>query len=417
MNTAAITLTKDQQNALDAIYSFLLDPIEQVFVLEGYSGCGKSTLVRTLVNKTMNFLEAARLVQPSIPNYTIELTATTNKAAENLSYITGQAAKTIHSFLGLRVKTNFKTDVSTLVPNNNNVHHEYILFIDEASYVDSSLLEWIFKKTSKCKIIFVGDPAQLTPINSKGVPVFASKFQSAALTEVVRQAKGNPIVDLSTKFRNTVNTGEFFSFRPDGHHIQHLSKQAFMQAIEQEFARPNWSYQDSKILTWTNKTAISYNQYVRNSVKGDPHFQVGDYAVNNSFITAGKYGIKTDELVHITNIESDTKRYDVAGNVYEVDHVHKFFMPKSLQARNARILAARKAGHTSTVADIETTWIDLRAAYACTINKAQGSTHDRVFIDLDDVSRCNNGETLARLLYVAVSRARNQVFLTGDLIK
>jgi ATP-dependent exoDNAse (exonuclease V) alpha subunit len=61
-------------------------------------------------------------------------------------------------------------------------------------------------------------------------------------------------------------------------------------------------------------------------------------------------------------------------------------------------------------------WIDLRAAYAQTVNKSQGSTYDRVFIDLDDIRRCNSGDQIARMLYVAVSRAREQVFLTGDLV-
>lgn len=61
-------------------------------------------------------------------------------------------------------------------------------------------------------------------------------------------------------------------------------------------------------------------------------------------------------------------------------------------------------------------WIDLRAAYACTINKAQGSTYDKVFIDLDDIKKCNSGNQIARMLYVGVSRARLIVYLCGDLI-
>ena len=69
----------------------------------------------------------------------------------------------------------------------------------------------------------------------------------------------------------------------------------------------------------------------------------------------------------------------------------------------------------AVVAHIETQWIDLRNAFACTINKSQGSTFDAVFIDLDDVRRCNSGEQMARMLYVAVSRARNHVYLTGDI--
>lgn len=417
MNThAEITLTSDQQKALDAFQQFLTDPIETVFVLSGYSGCGKSTLVRTLIDTMPDFMQAAKLINPSQQEYEIALTATTNKAAENLASITGHEAITIHSFLGLRVQTDFRTNTTTLIPRTQEQKRDYLLFIDEASYVDKQLLGFIFKMTANCKVVFIGDPAQLTPVKSVGTPVFDANFSGAALTTVVRQAEGNPIVDLSTKFRHTVNTGEFFSFKPDGDAIQYMERSDFNAAIEREFTRPDWRYQDSKILAWTNKCVIGYNHFVRNHVKGDPHFQVDDYAVCNSFIQNGKFGIKTDQLVQITGIGPDESRYDVLGNWFTLDHTNHVFMPKTLESKNARIKLARTQGDIHIGTEIETQWIDLRAAYACTINKAQGSTFDRVFVDLDDIRRCNSGDQIARMLYVGISRARHQVFLTGDLV-
>lgn len=413
--TDEITLTEDQQKAMNAFQQFLLDPTETVFVLSGYSGCGKSTLVRTLLDKLPGFMKTVKLINPSQKDYEIALTATTNKAAENLARITGSSATTIHSFLSLRVNTDYKTGVTTLTPRNWHPVENQLLFIDEASYVDSKLLELIFKLTNKCKIVFVGDPAQLTPVKSSNTPVFEANFNGAALTQVVRQAEGNPIVDLSTKFRHTVNTGEFFSFKPDGHHIQHLNEMDFHQAVINEFARPDWSYADSKILAWTNKKVIAYNQFVRNQVKGSPDFHVGDYAVCNSYLQLGKTSIKTDELVEITDIAGWTEMYGVKGRFFELNGNINVFFPRSLEEANDRIKKAKAEGDFSLVAHIESGWIDLRAAYACTINKSQGSTFDKVFIDLSDVSRCNSGEQIARMLYVAVSRARSQVFLTGDL--
>jgi ATP-dependent exoDNAse (exonuclease V) alpha subunit len=411
----AFALTPDQNAALDAFGLFLMDPIETVFVLSGYSGCGKSTLVKTLLERLPDFMRTARLINPSQAQYEVALTATTNKAAETLGQITGYETGTIHSFLGLRVQTDFKTNTTTLLCKSAEQKQGYLLFIDEASYIDSQLMGWIFKKTKNCKIVFVGDPAQLTPIKSTGTPVFEAKFTGAALTQVVRQAEGNPIVELSTKFRNTVNTGEFFAFKPDGHHIQYMDRDAFNLSIEQEFTRPDWRYQDSKILAWTNKCVIAFNQFVRTKVMGDPHFAVGDYAVCNSFISVGRQTLKTDQLVQISGIDEDTERNGVMGNMFTLDDSLTVFMPKSLDSKNLAIKQARAAGKLGMVADIEMTWIDLRAAYACTINKAQGSTYDKVFIDLDDISRCNSGDQIARMLYVAVSRARNFVVLTGDL--
>ena len=417
VQTHQFVLTDDQQKALNAFYNFLLDPSETVFVLRGYSGCGKSTLVHTLLDRLPNFQRTIKLINPSTKEYTPVLTATTNKAAENLTQITGDEAKTIHSHLGLRVQTDFKTNITTLIPRSNNMdkRHQELLFIDEASYIDAQLLGYIFKLTVNCKIVFIGDPAQLTPVKSIGAPVFDAKFPGAALTQVVRQAEGNPIVDLATKFRGTVNTGQFFSFKPDGHHIMLLDRNDFNKKIEQEFTRPDWRFRDSKILAWTNKCVINYNQFVRNLAKGDPHFQVNDYAVCNSFVQLSKSSIKTDQMVQITGIEPEIEYRGVLGNFMWLDHSFRLFHPKSLKDKNDRAKQARAEDDIGLAAEIDTQWVDLRAAYACTINKAQGSTYDEVFIDLDDISRCSSGDQIARMLYVAVSRARNHVYLTGDL--
>ncbi len=409
------TLTPDQETALASFNLFLMDPVETVFVLKGYSGTGKSTLVRTLLDRLPSYQKAAHLINPSMREYEPMLTATTNKAAENLAQITGMDVKTIHSALGLRVVTDFKANTSQLVPRAMDDLEGYVLFIDEASYIDRELLEWVWKRTKHCKIVFMGDPAQLTPVKSSGTPVFDAGFKGAALTQVVRQVEGHPIIDLSTKFRHTVNSGEFFAFKPDGHHIQHMDRVAFAAAIEAEFTRPDWKYADSKILAWTNKCVVTFNQYVRNLAKGDPHFQVGDYAVCNSFIQLGKQSIKTDQLVQITTIEPACVVHGVHGNFMMLDHSIRAFQPKSLADQKEAIKKARAANDIHTVTVIESSWIDLRGAYACTINKAQGSTFGSVYIDLDDVSRCNSGDQIARMLYVGVSRARNHVFLTGDL--
>ena len=410
-----LVLTPDQQGAINAFCTFLADPIETVFVLKGYSGTGKTTLVHTLMDRLPDLMKTIRLINPNTKEYAIELTATTNKAAEAFAGLVHYPVSTIHSFLGLRVETNHETGQTHLIPRSNALIEGRLIFIDEASYIDKQLLTLIFKLTRNCKIVFMGDPAQLTPVKSSETPVFNASFTGAELTEVVRQAKGNPIIELSTLFRHTVNTGKFFSFTPDGHHIQHLPRSDFDQAIIDEFTRPNWRYRDSKILAWTNKCVIDYNHAVRDLVKGNPDFQVGDYAVCNKYVGANQVVIRTDQLVQITGISEPMQLYSVVGHYYTIDNKTNFFGPKSLEEKKALIKRARAMQEYNLLKEIETRWIDLRAAYACTINKAQGSTFDKVFIDLDDVRRCNSGDQIARMLYVAVSRARTQVILTGDI--
>lgn len=412
-------LTVDQQKAKDAFFDFVLDPKEEVFVLSGYSGCGKSTLVKQILSEYTKFVEAVKLVAPDTRIYDLALTATTNKAAENLQRITGQPVSTIQSRLGLRVNTNHMTGESTLVPVPTGrllaLPVQEIIFIDEASYVDKNLLQMIFERTHQCKICFIGDPAQLTPVKSTDTPVFNAGFSGAALTEVVRQAEGNPIVELSTLFRNTVNTGEFFSFTPDGFHIQHMSREDFNKKLSSEFTRPDWEYLDSKILTWTNKAAIKYNHAIHDLISGKPEFKVGNYAICNSFVNNRGTTLRTDELVEITGIVPH-KELDVQGKLFTLDHTKQFFMPDSLDDKKAAIKHFKDIENYGAVATINESWIDLRAAYAQTINKSQGSTYRSVFIDLDDICKCNSGNQIARMLYVAVSRATDHVYLVGDLV-
>jgi len=415
-------LRPGQIAALGSILKFITDPVETVFVLQGYSGCGKSTLVEEVIDRYPSYLKTMKLLDHSQKEYEIVLTATTNKAAENLASITGQNAVTIHSWLGLRVITDYKTGKTTLGERNSEVKEGFLIFIDEASKISRELLALIVKRTHNCKIIFVGDPAQLIDVGAVDAPIFNNKFSNAQLTEVVRavlpdgsEEAVHPITALATQFRHTVNTGEFFQFVPDGHYIKHMNRAAFMEKIEKEFNRPDWSFMDSKILGWTNKCVIGYNNYVRNFVKGDPHFQVGDYAVVNSYVFHGRTQLKTDQFVAITDISSDVEEYGVIGNEFELNGVARFFMPKTLQAKAERIKMAKAANQLTALADIENTWIDLRAAFSNTVDKSQGSTYGSVFIDLDDVSKCNSGNQIARMMYVGVSRAKNHVYLTGDL--
>lgn len=410
----AITLSDDQQKALEMFVNFLMNPAEEVFVLEGYSGTGKSTLVKTMMDNMPKYLKAYKLINPAAFEYEIRLTATTNKAAEAFAGITGMDVSTIHAALGLRVVKDFRTGETELVPKEWTPEFGWLLIIDEASMIDGPLLELIFKKTTNCKIMFIGDPAQIKPVKWNTTPVFDAGFTTAKLTKVMRQAEGNPIIALATQFRDTVNTGIWTPFTPDGKHIVHLSDADFEAAVLQEFTRKDWRYRDSKILAWRNETVVRYNHALNSHLTGTPEFSVGDYVVCNKRVQSGKSGIKTDQMVYITTIEQDCEYKDVLGNWITVDYVHRCFQPKSLALKNERMKLAKAMDDIQLLHEIEERWIDLRGAFAQTVNKSQGSTYGKVFIDLDDIARCTNGDTIARLMYVGTSRASGYCYLKGD---
>ena len=245
-----LTLTKGQQAGYEAFVQYIMNVLETVFVVEGYSGTGKTTLVQTILDRLPEILSAAKAAGSSDgPKWELLLTATTNKAAEAFAHITGADVRTIHNALGLRVHKDYSTGKTSLIARSNAEPLENtILVIDEASYIDHDLLQLIFERTTNCKIIFIGDPAQLLTVGCLKAPVFSSNFKTAKLTEVVRQTEGNPIIELATSFRDTVNKGEFFSFKPDGVNIQYLSRDQFEEAILNEFDDPEWTHNQSKVL-------------------------------------------------------------------------------------------------------------------------------------------------------------------------
>lgn len=414
--TPTLVLTPDQQAAKTAFTAWLADPQSAAFVLSGYSGTGKSTLVKHLLEILPQELRILKLINPKQTQYEVAVTATTNKACENLSRIVGEEVSTIHSFLGLRVQTNFRTGETTLVQSNKAQYHicGTLLIVDEASYIDSALLGHISRAMStESKVLYIGDPAQLIPVKAQFAPVFRAGFPGAELKEVVRQAKGNPILELGTMFRNTVTSGVWGQIRCDGLAVQHLDRDAFEDATLAEFSRKNWKHDDSKVLAWTNKAVQRYNQNISDCCKGSPDFQPGDFAIVNAYYEAGRDSLRTDDLVRITGMRDAEERCGVSGRYYWINGRVEAFCPFDFTAMKKLVTKARKEEDLATLDEIAT-WIDLRAAYATTINKSQGSTYDRVFIDLDDLRRCNSGEQIARLLYVGTTRARHQVIFTGD---
>lgn len=375
-------------------------------------------LVKSLLDAIPKYFATQKLINPEAKEMVVELTATTNKAAEALYEQTNTPVRTIFSLLGLRVNTDYSTGKTNIaVKHGVSKVYETIIFIDEASYADKNLIKYIYSQTEKCKIVFIGDPAQLT-MGLFPSPVFNQNWPTAKLTEVVRQAKGSPITELATAFRETVTTAVWPVISADGEHIIKLDKVQMQAELEKEFTRPDWHFKDSKVLAWTNKKVIEYNKYLRELAKAEPELCIGDYATVNNFISIpGKGSYKTDETVLITNIKPNVEEYGVKGKIYYLNNsISGFFMPDNLADKTRALKEFKKTNFIGTVTYIETNWIDLRATYACTVNKAQGSTYDKVFVDLSDITKCNSGTQIARMLYVACSRPKTKLFLYGDFV-
>ena len=406
------SLTPSQEEAKAEIIAFLLDPDQKYFVLKGVAGTGKSFLI-SHVEK--DFVEVTKLLLSTGTYKPLkwQYTATTHKAAHALRMATGMDTCTLHSLLSLQLKSNYNTGKNFLIRNNVADVEDLIIVIDEASYIDYDLLEAIDTYTINCKVIFMGDPAQLTPIGLNHSPVFLAGFPTHTLTQVVRQSAVHPLSPILQHLREYVlgNTESLpkIATCPE---LVRLSPTEFNKVIIDEFSA-SWCPAKSKVLAWRNKTVMKYNQLLFSGVNNRSNFEIGDVVVNNKAIP----NISTDAEVEIVSVLS-TYCLGVKGHKYVVDTGSKsvrVFVPDNPTDYKKHLNRAIKDGKTEDVKTIMDTWADLRPVYASTVNKAQGSTYDKVFIDLGDFKTLKDPNQLARLLYVALSRAKYQVVFTGDL--
>lgn len=414
-----IVYTQGQENGSLLFGKFYLNPNENVMVLKGYSGTGKSTLVQRLLREVSKYDEMRKFLDPSFRPYVPALTATTNQAAEALAMSTGFASGvcTIHKLLGLRVETiDYVRKIKELRPTKKEKVERMLIFIDECSYIDVKLMKLILSQTVDCKIVFIGDHAQLKPVGASYMPAFEMNNNEIELTELVRFDDG-PISNMVSALRKTVLEGvwpNFSEFIAPGV-IEKVSAEEF-DALTHEAFRGDNPMGKAKILAYTNDSVIGYNTRLAQRFHGSPDPIVGQVMVNNEECNNGTERVANNVEVIIEEVREGT-RYGYDGwFVKLLNKGGEFFLP-----RNCR--KTKQAAHTEAVRnddfemmkEVVDAWIDLRPAWACTGNKSQGSTYDTSFIDLGNiVTMVRGGDALARMLYVVCSRARSRMYFKGD---
>jgi exodeoxyribonuclease-5 len=416
-----ICLSKDQQNAADEFLNFIINPEESEMTISGHSGTGKTFLTQYLVKAAESQIKLLKLLTNSGNTLNTHFTATTNKAAKVLANTLGEETKTIHSLLGLKVMNNFNTGkTTTQKTGRSEIIYNSIIFVDECSMMDSKLLSIIREMTVDCKLVFIGDPYQLAPVFETTIPAFTQVTKQVKLTEIQRQAKGNPIIELGDKLRKAVQTGVFPKLETVGDAITVLDGAEFQERINNNYSQAK-SSDEHKILAWTNDRVHDYNDYVRERLVASNDFLVGETLVTNNPILdkKGRPIFSTDSEAEVTAIE-EAESMGVQGWNIQLDHQVTVFLakdPKEVKrimkhlAREAKLDSSQWKNYFAA----KDAFADLRPVHASTVHKSQGSTYNRVFVDLADIGRNNRPEEVARLLYVAITRAKTEAVLYGEL--
>lgn len=426
--TPATVLNQGQQAAANAFMTFLFSP-EKEFVISGPGGTGKTKLMSHLIDQTMpQYLETCQMMGIEPEYDEVNMTATTNKAAEVLAQTTSRPTETIHSFLNLKVQDDHTTGQAKLTKTNGWVVHERkILFVDECSMIDTPLYRLLHEGTHKCKIVYVGDHCQLAPVMEPISPIYKiPTMPFFALTEQMRNANQPALMNICAQLRHTVETGEFLPIEPVPGVIDLLDDQQMKDQIDLTFAEQTY---DSRILAYSNNRVMQFNNYIRGLRELPDEYGVGEYLVNNNSIQlkGGRLSVEEEVTIISRSDETETIIIDEDDPNAQLE-VRRVVLRTSIGEEFHNIpLPLNKAHHLALMAyygrikdwskyfALKNIYPDLRQRDAATVHKSQGSTYDSVFIDLANISSCHQPTVVARMLYVAFSRARTRVFLHGNL--
>ena len=412
-----IILSQDQDDALRKVMAFLYNTTETEVAISGPAGVGKTFLTQVILSKARDpkLAKMLTLIMGHDAVLNVELTSSTNKAATILADVTWENAQTVHKTLGLIVKNDYDTGHTKVVKTKNSkVLQNALLIVDEASMVNKQLLLTIREQTHQCKIIYIGDAYQLAPVKENISPVFEQIQNQIKLTSIQRQQPGNSIIPFASQFRVALDTEVFPVIESMGVNVIHLESKDFEQQIIKNF-HVDMDPQHSRILAWTNNRVHAYNAYVRALYTSIPEIYVGEKLITNApIMDDGKRIYKGEEVVLITDI-SQGKEFQIDGNWVQLDHGRSFFMANRPEHVQQIIKHYAKHKDWKNYFDAKDFFIDLRPYYACTVNKAQGSTYQDVFIDVTDIGRNTKKSEIARLMYTAITRAAKTVYLRGEL--
>jgi ATP-dependent exoDNAse (exonuclease V) alpha subunit len=283
-------------------------PTLTIAVLAGAAGTGKTTLMRYILDELVGAGTEPMLLAP------------TGKAAARLRDLTGAQTRTVHSGLLTAPKEqrkcpscggwSEKLGVNPAIAERRGVNavtcelcfrtlptsalsglpqrlgfavsdekeRPMVYIVDESSMISRALMNDIEAAAPHgASILFVGDREQLQPVVGYGEPPgWGVNFDNpdAVLTEVMRQAAGNPIVQLATAIRDGRQGQRYFNWQtdPDDPRLTITFAPNYMPPVRAYFnyraarlpdGQPDRAKNDVVMLTYTNGTRQTLNEMIR----------------------------------------------------------------------------------------------------------------------------------------------------------
>lgn len=446
--------TNSQKKVVEMLSDYIAsNDFSRIFVLNGYAGTGKTTLIAALVDVLREVGIKSILLAP------------TGRAAKVLTQYSGQNALTIHKRIYReRTNANYESKFSL----DLNKERGAIFIVDEASMLaDSSgdgqifgsgsllndLISYV-RQGKECKLILVGDDAQLPPVGCDFSPALDCSVMEhygevsyVSMDDVVRQSAESGILFNATMLRCMIENElyEVPRFRLDFPDIEAIDGSELMEKLQDAY--DGGDREETIVITRSNKRANRYNEGIRRYnlsaeeaiesgdmlmvVKNNYHYTEriencpisfmanGDIAYlkrirrfedfygfhfADAILSFGDYNdLEIECKILLDTISSEAPSLTQEQSRKLFDEVEKDYL--DIKSKIKRFREIRENPHYNAV--------QVKFAYAVTCHKAQGGQWKRVFID-----KCLFGDEpmtrdMLRWLYTALTRATEKVYLVN----
>ncbi|MBE9112882.1 AAA family ATPase [Nodosilinea sp. LEGE 07298] len=422
---ASLALTAAQQTALAALDAFV-QGTEKLYLLTGYAGTGKTTLLQVFINGLRDRGDDRPIV----------LSAFSNKATKVLAAMAAQwrldiDAMTCCKLLGLRPVINEDDGNQMFVIDRqqaSQIDRYRLVIVDECSMVNQELWELLVNAVSNLyrgtQILFVGDPAQLPPVNEPESACFRQIIHKSQLTEVVRYGGAIAVIaedirrhlerDSLPRFTSDINAG-----KTEGCFV--LPGPAWHDLLIRAFTSPAYQQNPDQVraLAYTNRRVAQLNQLIRTAIYGS---QAQRFVPGERLIAVTPC-LEEDTIVLPTSAECEVLHM-VRGRegewplwMLEVetetgDYKTLRVLHESGQAEfKAKLDFLAKEKRWMEFWDLQQRFHAVDYAYSLTIHKSQGSTFQDVFVDVPSMMANRNVIERNQLCYVAFTRAAKRLFL------
>lgn len=404
-------------------------------LLTGYSGTGKTFLVTKIIEELIAKDKKLR----------IAITAPTNKAVrvlKNLSSIseshTQVSFNTLHSLLGLkRTITYDGKEEFTPIFGAQAIDDFHMVLVDEVSMLENKLYQMLVDsaRMSNIMLLFIGDRGQIPPVNGGESVLFTKGLENSYnLTEIIRQAEGNPIIQLAQTVRKNLNFKRESVLDADGNGVIFLKIKTEIPLLNVYFNSKNFKEDPNfvKVLAWTNSAVDYYNNNIRILIYGEGcrKLHVGEKMVCDKPIMDSKKRVmlNNNDEFEVISFEKKTEKTGVLFKYYSVMiKCHGLGYKIKILAEESEAEYAEELERLKNVAkkakpfNKKIAWLkyynlmDKYAAvkynYALTVHKSQGSTFDNAIVINCDIDRIRDRFEKNKLLYTAMTRAKNKLFM------